>query len=169
MMVLFSGALKRNRDLLIICGITLVFASGPSILGSIFNSGYWYDLRSVKIESGPEFNQLRVIVDRRISKSFLGDFDVAVWPTDLSGPICHGQGRSIPYTAPIDGVISRTAEWLSGEQQPPECQTALTPGEKYIAHICVNIHPLQSFLWWLPPPTDCLWTNIFELEELTAK
>lgn len=160
---LVKSSMKRNRDLLIISLLAILTAAVPEIVAEYFNAGYWYTLKSVKISNGPNFDDLIVIVDRKIEHDFLGDFDVAIWPADLSGPVCHGQGRSIPYKASSKETISRTAEWLIGDQSPPDCSKVLKSGDKYIARIVVTIHPSQSFLWWMPLPTSKVWTNIFEL------
>jgi hypothetical protein len=140
----------------------ILFAGGPTVIADIFNVNHWYDLKSIKVSDGPNVNKLDVVIDRVIKADFLGDFDVTIYPADLSAPVCHGQGHGIAYKQSAVEVVSRSAEWLMGEQAPPKCAEAMVPG-KYIANVTVTVHPPEAFLWWMPLPTDEAWSNIFEI------
>ena len=163
MISFLRSVMRKNRDLVWISLGAILFAGGPSTIASIFDAGHWYDIRAVRIESGPDFNKLQVFIDRSIYRPFIGDFDVAIWPIDLSAPACHGQGRGIAYKPSTANAISKTAEWLIGEQSPPKCVDALVPGEKYIANVTITVHPPEAFLWWMPLPTDTVWSNMFQI------
>lgn len=165
MRAIFSNVIRKNLDLVWISIVSFLFAGVPSLVSTIFNANYWYDIRSVKIESGPDFNKLVAIVDRSIYKDFTGDFDVAIWPIDLSGPICRGSGKGIPYKSTKTEILSRTVEWLIGDQSPPKCMDTLKVNEKYIANVTVTIHPPESFLWWMPLPKDSVWSTVFMIKE----
>lgn len=139
----------------------LAIALGPDIASKLWPVSHWYELRSVQIGDGPDFDKLPMTVEREIHQPFKGTYRVVVWPADMSAPTgCRG-GATHDYQArPAKTLHVNPTWWI--EDQPRPCRNILTPG-RYVMITCIEVYPETPMLAWLTNPRTCFSSNAFSI------
>lgn len=154
----------RNHKRLPMLLLFVFIAAGiPDVLAKARPTSIWYELYSVSVSSGPDFDKLTVTAHREIHRPFSGEYRVAVWPASMESPTeCKGAAK-LDYQKASSRVLTVNTGWWI-ENQPIPCATVLRPGE-YRMLTCVEVHPRSPLLFWLPPPIACTWSNVFSITE----
>lgn len=153
--------MRRHRGTLGIVLLAFLASAVPDAVQELFPPSFWYQLRSVHIGSGPDFDKLAVTVDRQVSRDFHGTYRVRVWPEDMSAPTACQGWNTLDYHPVSKNPITKDTTWFIENQNPP-CRTVLAPG-RYVAMTCVDIHLQSPVLRAFLLPRVCNRSNVFEL------
>ena len=153
--------LRRHRSTGWMVLACLFLAAMPEAMARLFPASVWYELHSVDVGSGPDFDSLPVTASREIHRPFRGEYRVTVWPSSMVAPTqCKG-GAPIDYQVVSARRIDVSAAWWI-ENQPIPCRNILHPGD-YLMITCVEVHPASPLLAWLTDPRTCVKSNVFTL------
>ena len=118
-------------------------------------ASYWFEVRSVNAGPAKAGERVPMIVDREVSRPFLGTWTVTIRKWDGAGPVvyCTASGTS-QYRSGADLPKDLTLNWWTDGKCP-----ALTAG-KYVIGTAWRIDPMLPFL---PAKHAQAESNIFEV------